>query len=98
MLSKSSIKQLLKASKPTLQVLGVNKIGLFGSAKRGEMTDNSDIDILIDFEDDKETFSNFIETCNILETIFKEQKLDIVSSKGLSPFIGPHILEEVEYV
>jgi predicted nucleotidyltransferase len=98
MLNKSSIKQLIRSSKPKLEELGVSKIGFFGSASRGDMTESSDIDILVDFESEKETYVNFIETCSILESIFKEQKLDIVSFKGLSPFIGPHILKEVEYV
>ncbi len=35
---------------------------------------------------------------NILESIFPDHKLDIVFSKGLSPFIGPYILKDVEYV
>lgn len=98
MLSKSSIKQLIETSKPKLEPLGVSKIGFFGSASRDEMTESSDIDILVDFESEKETYINFIETCSVLESIFKEEKLDIVSFKGLSPFIGPHILKEVEYV
>lgn len=33
---------------------GVSKIGLFGSTIRGENKKNSDIDILIDFQEGKE--------------------------------------------
>ena len=98
MLNKSAIQQILRSSKPYLNQIGVSKIGLFGSARRDEMTRNSDIDILIDFENDKETYLNFIATCDFLESVFKEAKIDVVSLKGLSPFIGPHILREVEYV
>ena len=98
MLSKSIIKQLLVSSKPRLSQMGVSKIGLFGSARRDEMNEDSDIDILVDFENDKETYLNFIETCDFLESVFKEEKVEIVSLNGLSPFIGPHILKEVEYV
>ncbi|MCE7065844.1 nucleotidyltransferase family protein [Dyadobacter sp. CY326] len=98
MLSKSEIHQILTSSKPHLNQLGVSKIGFFGSAGRDEMRENSDIDILIDFENDKETYLNFIATCEFLESIFEAEKVDVVSVKGLSPFIGPHILSEVEYV
>jgi len=97
-LRKTHITQLLKSSKPQLQKFGVNRIGLFGSARRNEMTKESDIDIPIDFDLEKETFANFMESCNILESIFRDHKFDIVSSKGLSPFIGPYILKDVEYV
>ena len=98
MISKAEVIGKLKSSKPLLQSYGVIKIGLFGSVKRGEMSPNSDIDILIDFYSNQETFDNFMNTCNILEELFAGQKIDIVSEKGLSPFIGPHILKDVEYV
>ena len=98
MLSKSAIQQMLRSSKPRLSQMGVSKIGLFGSAGRDEMTENSDIDILVDFESDKETYLNYIAACELLESIFEKEKVEIVSLKGLSPFIGPHILNEVEYV
>ena len=98
MLSKSVIQQRLKSSKSQLSKMGVIKIGLFGSARRDEMTENSDIDILVDFDNDMETYLNFIAACDLLEAVFEEEKVEVVSLKGLSPFIGPHILKEVEYV
>jgi predicted nucleotidyltransferase len=36
--------------------------------------------------------------CQILEDNFKHYKLDVVTLKGLSPYIGKSILKEVEYV
>jgi predicted nucleotidyltransferase len=98
MIPKLSIKKILASSKPHLVKWGVSEIGLFGSAKRDQMTAGSDIDILVDFEPEQETYLNFMETCNYLESVFKDNKIDIISKKGLSPFIGPHILNEVEYV
>ncbi|MBP3640657.1 nucleotidyltransferase family protein [Parabacteroides johnsonii] len=77
---------------------GVDKIGLFGSVIRGENRKNSDIDILVDFQEGKETYQNFLSVCDILEELFEKHKLDIVTLKGLSPFIGKQILNEVEYV
>ena len=35
---------------------GVDKIGLFGSVIRGENRKNSDIDILVDFQEGKEIY------------------------------------------
>jgi predicted nucleotidyltransferase len=36
--------------------------------------------------------------CQLLEDNFKHYKLDVVTRKGLSPYIGQAILREVEYV
>ncbi|MCF2496807.1 nucleotidyltransferase domain-containing protein [Dyadobacter sp. CY357] len=88
----------MKSSKPQLSKMGVSKIGLFGSARRNERNEDSDIDILVDFDNDMETYLNFIAACDFLESMFQEEKVEVVSLKGLSPFIGPHILNEVEYV
>lgn len=88
----------LRTLREPLREFGVSRIGLFGSYVRNEASESSDIDIIIDFEENKETYLNFINSCETLENEFKNQKLDIVTLKGLSPFIGAHILDEVEYV
>jgi predicted nucleotidyltransferase len=97
MIQKSEILNKLKMSKSELNKFGVVRIGLFGSVNRDESNKDSDVDILIDFNAEKETYENYINTCSFLESIFKGSKLDIVTEKGLSPFIGPYILKEVEY-
>ena len=94
---KTDILNKLKASKSELNKFGVTRIGLFGSVKRNESKKESDIDILIDFKSDSETFENYMQTCNFLENLLTGYKLDIVTENGLSPFIGPFILNEVEY-
>jgi predicted nucleotidyltransferase len=98
MIQKTEILNKLKISKSDLDKFGVIRIGLFGSVIKNESNNDSDVDILIDFNSDSETFENYMNTCNFLETIFNGYKLDIVTEKGLSPYIGPYILKEVEYV
>ena len=78
--------------------VGVSQLGLFGSTVRGENTSKSDIDILIDFNVGQETYLNFMDACSILQDAFGKMKLDVVTKKGLSPYIGETILKEVEYV
>ena len=78
--------------------VGVCQLGLFGSTVRGENTPKSDIDILIDFTAGQGTYHNFMDACNILQNAFGKTKLDVVTVKGLSPYIGKAILSEVEYV
>ncbi|MFO7860823.1 MAG: nucleotidyltransferase family protein [Desulfosalsimonas sp.] len=80
-----------------LSFFGVRSIGLFGSFARGEQTDSSDIDILVEFHSEKHTFDNFMEVSFLLEEILG-RKVEVVTPEGLSPHIGPHILKEVERV
>ena len=78
--------------------MGIHEVGLFGSYVRNEQTEKSDIDILVDFEPDKETFDNYMAVHELLERLFKDIKVEIVTRNGLSPYIGPKILKEVQYV
>lgn len=96
-MEKADILSKLKRSKSELNKFGVTRIGLFGSVIRDQSNSESDIDILIHFNSDLETFENYMNTCNYLEKILTGFKLDIVTEKGLSPYIGPYILKEVEY-
>jgi len=88
----------LQASRSVIASLGVSKIGLFGSTVRGMGRLDSDVDILIDFAEGNETFRNFVSVCDVLEKTFDGVKVDVVTLKGLSPFVGKQILNEVEYV
>lgn len=98
MLSKKQIKDEISSNSLAIRQHGISKIGLFGSFTRQEQKKGSDIDILIDFQQDKETFDNFMAICDLLDEIFKGYKVEVVTTGGLSPYIGPHILKEVEYV
>jgi len=98
MLTKRTIQEQIMRNATRFTDYGVSKIGLFGSYARQEQAKGSDIDILIDFEEGKETFDNFMATCLLLEALFNEYKVEVVTTKGLSPYIGPHILKTVEYV
>lgn len=97
-MKKQTILKKLSAQKINLVQYGVSQLGLFGSSVRNEQTPSSDIDILIDFHPEKETFQNYMAVCDMLEDLFKRHKIDIVTVKGLSPYIGQQILNEVEYV
>jgi len=88
----------LKSNKNRLKKLGIRSVGLFGSYGRNEQSDKSDIDLLIDFEPEKENFDNLMAVYDFFEKIFKNEKVEVVTMNGLSPYIGPSILKEVQYV
>jgi predicted nucleotidyltransferase len=98
MITKEIIIENLKSLKPQLLNLGVSSIGLFGSYSRNEQSSKSDIDILLDFEPNKENFDNFMAAYDLFEQLFKNEKIEVVTKNGLSPYIGPKILMEVQYV
>lgn len=97
-MKKDTVIKRLISLKDELRSVGVSQLGLFGSTVRGENTAESDIDILLDFSVGQETYPNFMSACQILENSFKRNKIDVVTRKGLSPYIGQTILREVEYV
>ena len=97
-MNKKSVLRRLSSLKAPLMAVGVSQLGLFGSTVRGENTSKSDIDILIDFNAGQETYLNYMDACSILQDAFGKIKLDVVTKKGLSPYIGETILKEVEYV
>lgn len=95
--TKDYILRIILDNRTKLSFFGVKKIGLFGSFVRGEQTFTSDVDILIDFFPEKHTFDNFMDVSFFLEDLLG-CKVDLVTSKSLSPHIGPYILKEVEFV
>jgi predicted nucleotidyltransferase len=97
MTSKEYILSEMKQKKRELQNFGIVRIGLFGSYVREEQSEKSDIDILLEFEPEKENFDNYMSVYDILENLFRNEKVEIVTKNGLSPYIGPQILKEVIY-
>ena len=97
-MKKETVIQRLASIKHQLTEFGVSSLALFGSTVRGENTPRSDIDILVDFADGQETYTNYLTVCEILQQTFKRYKVDIVTKNGLSPNIGPAILDEAQYV
>ena len=98
MLTKYNILNALRTNKRKLRKFGIRDVGLFGSHINNEQSSESDIDLLIDFEPEKENFDNFMAVYDLFEHIFKNEKIEVVTKNGLSPYIGPKILEEVQYV
>ena len=95
--TKDLIFQRLEKERRNLAFFGIKNIGLFGSFVRGDQTDSSDIDILVEFLPEKHTFDNFMEVAFFLEELLG-RKVELVTTESLSPHIGPHILKEVERV
>ncbi|QNL50952.1 nucleotidyltransferase family protein [Olivibacter sp. SDN3] len=84
MYDKAQILTMLKAKKQELEKkYSLSELGLFGSYARGEQNDQSDIDILVDFNSRIDGFQ-YIRLAHELEDLFN-QKVDVVSRKGIKP-------------
>ncbi|MBW2218874.1 MAG: nucleotidyltransferase family protein [Deltaproteobacteria bacterium] len=94
--TKQKIFNILQQNQSHLNALGVKRIGLFGSFVRGEQCADSDIDLLVEFDPTRKTFDTFMKLSFFLEDIM-QHRIEIVTLESLSPYIGPHILKEVEY-
>jgi uncharacterized protein len=87
----------IKSHRGELAKFGVSQIGIFGSYARDEQTESSDIDILIDFNSEQENFDNLMSVNEYLEQLFQKYDIEIVTKKGLSPYLAEKILGEVIY-
>ena len=75
----------------------VKEIGIFGSQIKGKARKSSDIDILVEFEKDGETFDTYMELKFYLEALL-HKKVDLVMKNALKEGIKEIILSEVMYV
>ena len=71
----------------------ISSLGLFGSHVRGEQQDESDVDILVEFEDSPSLLKFMALERHLSDLIGK--KVDLVMKSALKPGIGEHIPEEV---
>jgi predicted nucleotidyltransferase len=96
MLTGNDILKTLMEIKPMLaSEFCVSKIGLFGSFSDESYTENSDIDLLVEF--DKPIGWKYLTLEIYLESIFK-RKIDMTTTSALKEQIKDQILNQVKYI
>lgn len=90
------ILELIESQKSLIKGFGISEIGLFGSFARGEETERSDIDLLIEFEEGKKNFDNFINLAYFLEDIF-DRKVELITKEALNPRMLEFIQKDLKY-
>jgi len=88
---------IISTVKDRLLSAGVSRLGVFGSLARGEARQDSDVDVIVSFRPQARTFDNLFEVGEALEEAF-HRRVDLVTEDSLSPYLAPHILNEVQYV
>ncbi|MGQ0829805.1 MAG: nucleotidyltransferase family protein [Bacteroidota bacterium] len=96
MKSLQDIRNALSVNKKRLfDKYGLRRLAIFGSYTRNQQNDNSDVDILVEFE--KPVGIEFIDLALDLENIL-HTKVDLVSKNGLKPKYFQSISAELNYV
>ena len=94
MRTRDAILKTLEANRAAIRRFGVQRLGLFGSAARGEATDTSDLDFLVEL--DPKSFDAYMSLKEFLEGLFA-CRVDLVLRDSLKPRLSQTILDETVY-
>jgi uncharacterized protein len=97
------ILDVLKSSSELLKKHHVRKIGVFGSYVRGEQTGDSDVDLLVEFDDKAfgNNYKGYFDTVTSLSTelcMLMNANVDLVTVDMLNPRIADDVLKEVRFI
>jgi len=90
------IEEIKRKALPILQGYGVRRVGLFGSCVRGEMTSDSDIDMLVEIGRDI-SLLDFVGLKLELEDALN-RKVDLVEYSTIKPLLRESILAQQEII
>ena len=93
------IKEILKEHKEEVsRKYKVSEIGIFGSFVRGEQKKRSDLDILVEFDEENiPSLLKLIEMERYLQRLLRK-KVDLVMKSSIRPELKEIILKEVVYI
>jgi uncharacterized protein len=99
MIDRTDIIDYLKQHKAELLArYRLSKIGIFGSFARGEQTDDSDIDLIVEFQSGVE---NLFHLKQALKQLIQEEfhkEVDICREKYIKPYYKKRILKDAIFV
>jgi predicted nucleotidyltransferase len=90
----SHVLKKIEENRETIRGFGVRRLGLFGSCARGEATESSDLDFLVEFEDP--TIQDYLDLKEFLEELF-QCEVDLVFTDTVKPRLRPIIFKETVY-
>ncbi len=86
----------IQSHQSALKLFGAARLGLFGSFVRGEQKDESDIDFVVEFQEGKKTFRNFINIVYYLEKIMGRE-VELLTWEGMASFVKREAEKDIEY-
>lgn len=88
---RDDILRTIQEHRETLHRLGVRRIALFGSAARGEASETSDLDFVVELE--HKTFDAYMDVKFFLQDLFG-RRVDLVLKDAIKPRLRDSILKE----
>ncbi len=88
-----TIDEIKKKTLPILKKYDLKRAGVFGSVVRGELGEDSDVDILVEIERDDMSLLDFVGIKLELEEVLG-RKVDLVEYATIKPLLKERILEE----
>ena len=73
---------------------GARNVRIFGSVARGTATEESDLDLLVDFEPGRNLFDLVGLKQEIEEALGGRRKVDVVTENALPPLVRERVLRE----
>jgi uncharacterized protein len=95
--NRSEVVGRLRAEGAAIRALGVRRLALFGSFVRDQAGSGSDVDLLVQFEAGRKSFKRLLDLGDLLEDRLG-RRVELVTTEGLSPYLGPHIRAEAQDV
>lgn len=75
------------------QRFGVKQLSLFGSAARDQLREDSDVDVLVEFEGDA-TYDGYFKLQDYLQVLLG-RSVDLVTERGLKPRARLHVQKDL---
>ena len=94
-MNREEVLKKLRENRKKIESFGVKRIGIFGSFARDEAREDSDIDILVEFEKGKATFRNVAELADFLERLFN-RKVDLLTPMGIESIRIKDVKESIK--
>jgi uncharacterized protein len=95
-LDRTQVLQAVAEQHDRLRARGVRRLGLFGSAARGQVRPGADLDFVVEFEPGRKTFDNYMDLKDFLEQLFG-RRVDLVIAEVIKPRLRDRILSETIY-
>jgi hypothetical protein len=93
--NRNDVVNIIKSKRRMIMQYGVKSLALFGSAARNRLRKNSDVDLLVQFE--QPTWVNYIGLKFYLQDLLGRE-VDLVTLKGLKPAVRPSVEKDLLYV
>ncbi len=74
----------------------IDYLALFGSYARGEADENSDVDLLVNFQETPSLLTHVGIENHLSDNVFDNKKVDLVTKKSLNKYIEPYIKKDLK--